>query len=51
MFESGISTQRTQELNAVATRGLGVLEKAAEDLLESAIGVYLRGLGLIPPDS
>lgn len=23
----------------------------AEDLLESAIGVYLRGLGLIPPDS
>ena len=21
-----------------------------EDLLESAIGVYLRGLGLIPPD-
>jgi AcrR family transcriptional regulator len=97
MFESGISTQRTPELNAVATRGLGVLEKAAEDLsqhipadkrpppqmfaahiwalshgivelfargspgtkspfppedlLESAIGVYLRGLGLIPPDS
>ena len=97
MFESGISTQRTPELNAVATRGLGVLEKAAEDLsqhipadkrpppqmfaahiwalshgivelfargspgtkspfppedlLESAISVYLRGLGLIPPDS
>jgi AcrR family transcriptional regulator len=97
MFESGVSIQRTPELNAVATRGLGILEKAAEDLsqhipaekrpppqmfaahiwalshgivelfargspgtkspfppedlLESAIGVYLRGLGLIPPDA
>jgi AcrR family transcriptional regulator len=97
MFESGISIQRTSELNKVASRGLGVLEKAAaelskhippekrpppqmfaahvwamshgvvelfargspgtkspfppEDLLESGIGVYLRGLGLIPPDS
>lgn len=97
MFESGISIQRTPDLHAVATRGLGVLEKAAtdlsqhippekrpppqmfsahiwamshgvvelfargspgtkspfppEDLLESGIGVYLRGLGLVPPDS
>jgi AcrR family transcriptional regulator len=97
MFESGISIQRTPELNAVATRALGVLEKAAEelsqhipedrrpppqmfsahiwamshgvvelfargspgtispfppeDLLESGIGVYLRGLGLITPDA
>ncbi|WP_208349588.1 TetR/AcrR family transcriptional regulator [Pseudaestuariivita rosea] len=96
MFESGISIQRTPELNAVATRALGVLEKAAvqlsehipaekrpppqmfsahiwamshgvvelfargspgtrspfppEDLLETGIGIYLRGLGLIPPD-
>ncbi|RYG92086.1 TetR/AcrR family transcriptional regulator [Loktanella sp. IMCC34160] len=96
MFESGISIQRTPELHAVATRAMGVLEKAAvelsmqippekrpppqmfsahiwalshgvvelfargspgtkspfppEDLLESGIGVYLRGLGLIPPD-
>jgi AcrR family transcriptional regulator len=96
MFESGISIQRTSELNKVASRGLGVLEKAAaelskhippekrpppqmfaahvwamshgvvelfargsqgtkspfppEDLLESGIGVYLRGLGLIPQD-
>ena len=24
---------------------------APEDLLESGIGVYLRGLGLVPPDS
>jgi hypothetical protein len=23
---------------------------APEDLLESGIGIYLRGLGLIPPD-
>ncbi len=97
MFESGISSQRTPELNAVATRAMGVLELAAselsthipaerrpppqmfaahiwalshgivelfargspgtkspfppEDLLESAIGVYLRGLGLIAPDA
>jgi len=96
MFESGISIQRTPELNAVATRALGVLEKAAtelsqhippenrpppqmfsahvwamshgvvelfargapgtkspfppEDLLETGIGIYLRGLGLIPVD-
>lgn len=96
MFESGISTQRTPELNAVATRALGVLETAAmelsqhipedrrppaqmfsahiwamshgvvelfargspgtkspfppEDLLETGIGIYLRGLGLIKPD-
>ncbi len=96
MFESGISIQRTPELNAAATRALGVLEKAAsdlsqhipaekrpppqmfaahiwamshgvvelfargspgtkspfppEDLLETGIGVYLRGLGLIAPD-
>jgi AcrR family transcriptional regulator len=97
MFESGISIQRTPELHAIATRALGVLEKAAvdlsqhipadrrpppqmfsahiwalshgvvelfargspgtkspyppEDLLETGIGVYLRGLGLIPQDS
>ena len=97
MFESGISINRTPELNAVATRALGVLEKAAEDLsqhipaekrpppamfsahiwamshgvvelfargspgtkspyppedlLETGIGVYLRGLGLIDPDN
>ncbi len=96
MFESGISINRTPELNAVATRALGVLEKAAvdlsqhipeekrpppqmfsahiwalshgvvelfargspgtkspyppEDLLESGIGVYLRGLGLVDRD-
>ena len=97
MFESGISIQRTPELNAAANRAMGVLEKAArelsqhipadkrpppqmfsahiwamshgvvelfarsapgtrspftpEDLLESGIGIYLRGLGLIAPDS
>ncbi len=97
MFESGISINRTPELNAVATRALGVLEKAAadlsqhipadkrpppqmfsahiwamshgvvelfargspgtkspyppEDLLETGIGVYLRGLGLVAPDA
>lgn len=97
MFESGISIQRTPELNAVATRALGVMETAAvelsqhipadrrpppqmfsahiwamshgvvelfsrgspgtkspfppEDLLESGIGIYLRGLGLIAPDT
>lgn len=97
MFESGISIQRTPELNAVATRALGVLERAAselcqhvpenrrppaqmfsahiwamshgvvelfarnapgtqspfppDDLLESGIGIYLRGLGLIDPDT
>ncbi|MEJ6401851.1 TetR/AcrR family transcriptional regulator [Yoonia sp. 2307UL14-13] len=96
MFESGISINRTPELHAVATRAMGVLEKAAaelsqhipeekrpppqmfsahiwamshgvvelfsrsnpgtkspfppEDLLESGIGIYLRGLGLIAPD-
>ncbi len=97
MFESGISIQRTPELNAAATRAMRVLETAAreltadmpadkrppvqmvtahiwalshgvvelfargspgtkspfppEDLLESGIGVYLRGLGLIKADS
>ena len=97
MFESGISVNRTPELNDVATRALGVLETAAadlsqhipaekrpppqmvsahiwamshgvvelfargspgtkspyppEDLLESGIGIYLRGLGLISPDA
>lgn len=97
MFESGVSIQRTPELHALATRALGVLERAAadlsehippekrpppqmfaahvwalshgvvelfargspgtrspfppEDLLETGIGVYLRGLGLIPPDA
>lgn len=96
MFESGISMQRTPELNMVATRALGVLERAAEhlskqipeenrppaqmfsahiwamshgvvelfargepgakcpfppeDLLETGIGIYLRGLGLIEQD-
>ncbi len=96
MFESGISINRNPDLNAAATKALGVLEKAAvelsqhipaekrpppamfsahiwamshgvvelfargspgtkspyppEDLLESGIGVYLRGLGLIAPD-
>ena len=97
MFESGISIQRNADLNAAASRALGVMERAAadlskhippekrpppqmfsahiwalshgvvelfargspgtkspfppEDLLESGIGVYLRGLGLLPPDS
>ncbi|PXW70403.1 TetR family transcriptional regulator [Loktanella sp. PT4BL] len=97
MFESGISTNRSSELHAVAARAMGVLEKAAEqlsehipaekrpppqmfsahiwalshgvvelfaraspgtkspfppeDLLETGIGIYLRGLGLIAPDS
>lgn len=97
MFESGISIQRTPDLNAAATRAMGVLEMASrelskhipahkrpppqmfaahiwamshgvvelfargnpgtrspfspEDLLESGIGVYLRGLGLIAPDN
>ncbi len=97
MFESGISIQRTPELNDVATRAMGVLETAAtelslhipeerrpppqmfsahiwamshgvvelfargapgtrspyppEDLLETGIGVYLRGLGLVEPDA
>lgn len=96
MFESGISIQRTPELNQAASRALGVLQKAAaelsmhiapdkrpppqmvsahiwalshgvvelfgrgspgtkspfppEDLLETGIGIYLRGLGLIKPD-
>lgn len=96
MFESGISIQRTPELNTVARRALGVLETAAEglaekmppekrpppqmfsahiwamshgvvelfargspgtkspfppeDLLETGIGIYLRGLGLIERD-
>ncbi|MEM8980104.1 MAG: TetR/AcrR family transcriptional regulator [Pseudomonadota bacterium] len=96
MFESGISVQRTPELNAVASKAMSVLERAAkelsqhipehmrpppqmfsahiwamshgvvelfargppgtrapfppEDLLETGIGIYLRGLGLIPPD-
>lgn len=97
MFESGISIQRTPELNDAATRAMGVIEHAAfelskhipeekrpppqmffahiwalshgvvelfargspgtmspfppEDLLESGIGVYLRGLGLVKPDT
>lgn len=96
MFESGISIQRTPELNKAAKRALGVLETAAvalsqhipadkrpppqmfsahiwalshgvvelfargspgtkspfppEDLLETGIGIYLRGLGLVSPD-
>ena len=32
MFESGISIQRTPELNEVATRAMGVLERAAVEL-------------------
>ncbi len=97
MFESGISVNRNPELALVAGRGLGVIERAAselmaelppekrpparmvsahiwalshgvvelfargapgtkspfppEDLLESGIGIYLRGLGLIAPDA
>ncbi len=97
MFESGISIQRTPELNKAAQRALGVLETAAvalsehiplekrpppqmfsahiwamshgvvelfargspgtkspfppEDLLETGIGIYLRGLGLVAPDA
>lgn len=97
MFESGISVNRDPDLAMVAGRALGVLEKAAgelmaelppekrpparmvsahiwalshgvvelfgrgapgtkspfppEDLLESGIGIYLRGLGLIRPDA
>ncbi len=98
MFESGISINRDPDLAIVANRALGVMEKAAvevmagagvpvekrpparmvsahiwalahgvvelfgrgapgtkspfppEDLLESGIGVYLRGLGLIEAD-
>ena len=96
MFESGISMQRTPELHEAASRAMGVLERAAEelsqhipedrrpppqmfsahiwamshggvelfargapgtrspfppeDLLETGIGVYLRGLGLIRQD-
>ncbi|MFV2052737.1 TetR/AcrR family transcriptional regulator [Aliiroseovarius sp. YM-037] len=97
MFESGISVNRSPELAHAATRAMGVLERAAEelsrhipadkrppakmfsahiwamshgvvelfargspgtkspfpseDLLESGIGIYLRGLGLIDPDT
>ncbi|MDO6591592.1 TetR/AcrR family transcriptional regulator [Loktanella sp. D2R18] len=96
MFESGISMHRSTQLHAAATRAMGVLEKAAEelsqhipadrrpppqmfsahiwalshgvvelfargnpgskspfspeDLLESGIGIYLRGLGLLDAD-
>ncbi len=96
MFESGISINAKPELALVATRALGVLERASvdlskhiapekrppaqmvsahiwamchgvvelfaraspgtkspfppEDLLETGIGIYLRGLGLVPPD-
>ena len=59
MFESGISIQRTPELAQASRRAMEVMERAArdlsqhippEDLLETGIGVYLRGLGLIPPD-
>jgi AcrR family transcriptional regulator len=97
MFESGIAMNRDPELARLSGRALGVLEKAAvelmaelppekrpparmvsahiwalshgvvelfsrgapgrkspfppEDLLESGIGIYLRGLGLIRPDA
>ncbi|MGR3491975.1 MAG: TetR/AcrR family transcriptional regulator [Shimia sp.] len=96
MFESGISIQRSSDLQAASSRGLGVLHQAAadlsqeiplekrpppemfsahiwamshgvvelfargspgtrspfppEDLLETGVGIYLRGLGLIPQD-
>ncbi|MCK0143730.1 TetR/AcrR family transcriptional regulator [Aliiroseovarius sp. F20344] len=96
MFESGISVNHSPELALVASRAMGVLEKAAskltenipqdkrpparmvsahiwamshgvvelfgrgspgqkspfppEELLESGIGIYLRGLGLIKAD-
>lgn len=95
MFESGISVNRTPELAHISGRAMGVLERAAselmrevpedkrpparmvsahiwalshgvvelfargspgtqspfppEELLETGIGVYLRGLGLIEP--
>ncbi len=97
MFESGISINHSTDLHAVATRAMGVLEKAAaalsqhipaekrpppqmfsahiwamshgvvelfargnpgrtspfppDDLLETGIGIYLRGLGLLDPDT
>ncbi|WP_039018054.1 TetR/AcrR family transcriptional regulator [Halocynthiibacter namhaensis] len=96
MFESGVQVNRSPALAEVANRAMGVMESAAdkliqqipadkrppsrmfsahiwamshgvvelfarnapgtaspfspEDLLESGIGVYLRGLGLITPD-
>jgi AcrR family transcriptional regulator len=96
MFESGVSINHSADLHAVATRAMGVLEKAAtalsqhipaekrpparmfsahiwamshgvvelfargnpgrvspfppDDLLETGIGIYLRGLGLLDPD-
>ena len=97
MFESGLSLHSNAELARVATRASGILERAAqdllqrlpadrrppaamfsahiwamshgvvelyargnpgartqfspEDLLESGIGIYLRGLGLLPLDA
>ena len=97
MFESGVSVNKTPDLAAASARARGVLEKAAEgllqhipadkrppaamfsahiwalshgvvelfargspgtrspyppeELLEAGIGIYLRGLGLIPPDA
>ena len=97
MFESGLSLNSNAELARVATRAGGILERAAqdllqrlpadrrppaamfsahiwamshgvvelyargnpgartqfspEDLLESGIGIYLRGLGLLPLDA
>jgi AcrR family transcriptional regulator len=97
MFESGLSLNSNAELARVATRASGILERAAqdllqrrpadrrppaamfsahiwamshgvvelyargnpgartqfspEDLLESGIGIYLRGLGLLPLDA
>jgi len=96
MFESGVSINRSPALHRIATRAMGVLEKASaqlsqhipehrrpppqmfaahiwalshgvvelfargtpgskspyppEDLLETGIGIYLRGLGILPPD-
>lgn len=97
MFESGVSINRSPALHKIATRALGVMEKASEqlsqhipasrrpppqmfaahiwalshgvvelfargspgtkspyppqDLLETGIGIYLRGLGILPPDA
>ncbi|MFZ3582623.1 TetR/AcrR family transcriptional regulator [Loktanella sp. DJP18] len=96
MFESGVSINRSPALHQIASRALGVMEKACdqlsqhipanrrpppqmfaahiwalshgvvelfargspgtkspyppEDLLETGIGIYLRGLGILPPD-
>ena len=97
MFESGVSINRSPALHQIATRAMGVMDRAAAqlslhipadrrppprmfaahvwalshgvvelfargtpgaqspypaaDLLETGLGIYLRGLGLLPPDS